>query len=292
MIILCPEIKKSAPSRASNTTAIFGRKGMVKKGFLILVITLASIGLKAQSTLEAGVFGGVSYYLGDINPVTHFSQIEPAYGVIARYNISTRWTVRFSATTSELAGDDLIAGYNEDRALNFITRIYDGSLIAEFNFFDYFTGSGRNYVSPYLLGGVSFFHFNPKDNAGNLLRPLGTEGQFEFDPATGDRMGPEPYSQFGFSIPFGIGVKYSLTKRLGLAVEWRMHKTFTDYIDDISTVYYQETTSPGGTVFEEGMLRGDRNTNDWFNFTGITLTYKFNLGQRQRCLDQDGVQNW
>jgi hypothetical protein len=292
MIILCPEINLSGASQQNKTKSQNGTLQYMRKGIFILFLAFASLGLYAQNTLEAGLYGGVSYYIGDINPSQQFKQIKPAYGAVARYNVSMRWAFTFAFTTSDLIGDDLVVLHDEDRALNFSSRIYDGSLMAEFNFFDYFTGSKKNYVSPYIFGGVSFFHFTPRNLNGDLLRPEGTEGQFAVDPATNERIGPEPYSQFGFSIPFGLGVKYSLTKRLGLAVEWRMHKTFTDYIDDISTVYYQETVAPSGLVFAEGMQRGDRNTNDWFSFAGISLTYKFNLIKRANCLDLDGVQNW
>ena len=40
------------------------------------------------------------------------------------------------------------------------------------------------------------------------------------------------------NIPFGIGGKLSIGKKVGLTVFWEMHKTFTDYLDDISTTYY------------------------------------------------------
>ncbi len=300
MIILCPEINPTGESQINKTKDLKGALQYMRKGIFILFLTVTSLGLYAQNTLEAGLFGGVSYYLGDINPSQQFKQIEPAYGAVARYNISTRWAFSFAFTTSDLIGDDLVVMHNEDRALNFSSRIYDGSLMAEFNFFDYFTGSKKNYVSPYIFGGISLFHFTPRNLDGVLLRPEGTEGQFAFD-SNDERVGPEPYSQFGFSIPFGLGIKYSLTKRLGMTLEWRMHKTFTDYIDDISTVYPENQnvspvpnpnyTDPTGN-FSPGMQRGDRNTNDWFSFAGISLTYKFNLIKKANCLDLDGVQNW
>lgn len=288
MIILCPEMHE-ASQQSHGFLQTLGIKGMMKKALLVLLIVCGSMGLKSQNALEIGAFGGVSYYIGDINPGMHFSQIEPAYGVLGRYYTNTRWAFRFNLNMTDLTGDDLVVKHNEERALNFQTRLYDASLIAEFNFFDYFTGSTRNNISPFIMGGVSFFHFTPYDADGNALRPQGNEGQFATD-VDGNRIGPAPYAQFGFGIPFGIGVKYSLTKRLGVAFEWRMHKTFTDYIDDISTVYYQDTDAPSGVTFEAGMQRGNRNTNDWFSFTGVSLTYKFNLVKRTRCLELDGVQ--
>ncbi len=268
-------------------------KRLVKAGIILIFLVMASPQGKAQSTLELGAFGGASYYLGDINPGLHFKQLQPAYGFLARYSQGTRFAFRFNFTLTEIIGDDYVVKFNEGRGLNFKTELYDASFIAEFNFFDYFTGSKQDYVTPYIFGGFSVFHFTPRDLAGNLLRPLGTEGQYMVD-MDGNRIGPEPYSQIGVSIPFGLGFKYSLTKRIGVAVEWRMHKTFTDYLDDISTVYPGSpdlSLLPGGDT-TYGVQRGDRSNDDWYSFTGVSLTYKFNLIKRERCLDLEGNQTW
>ena len=73
-----------------------------------------------------------------------------------------------------------------------------------------------------------------------------------------------------------------------------MRKTFTDYIDDISTTYYfdasriltptpEQLLSDPTMSHEPNMQRGDEKNNDWYNYTGITLTYKFDLFQKQVC---------
>lgn len=232
---------------------------------------------KAQD-LEVGLFGGGAYYLGDINPGKQFSEVQPAFGLIARYNANTRWTYRVSITTAEVTAQDAVVKFNEARGLAFKTKINDFAAIAEFNFFDYFTGSKRDYVTPYIFGGISIFHFTPRaiDSTGADLHAIGTEGQYL-------EGGPKIYNKVSFSIPFGIGVKYSLGKRVGLAVEWRMQKAFTDYIDDVSTNYADVPGSDPTANFKPDMQRGDKTTNDWFSFAGFTLTYKFNLIGKQKC---------
>lgn len=253
----------------------------------IIPMLLITSALRAQ-TLEVGVFGGGAYYVGDINPALHFNQLQPSFGAVARYNAGTRWAFRLSLTTAEVTADDSKVKFDEDRQLGFKTRINDASVVAEFNFLEYFTGSRKDYFTPFIFGGFSVFQFTPKSLDGVSLRPLGTEGQnIGFD-------GRKKYSSIGFSVPFGIGFKYSITKRLGMAVEWRMHKTFTDYIDDVSTTYYlsgplinpaneEQFLSDPAMIHEPYMQRGNRKTNDWFNYTGVSLTYKFNLGNRRSC---------
>lgn len=238
--------------------------------------------------MEAGVFGGGSYYLGDINPGLHFKEIKPAYGLLARFNQNMRLSGRLSVMFGEIAGADSKVNYVEDRDLKFNSKITDITAVAEFNFLNYFTGSSRNYVSPYIFGGISFFMFNPKAD-GVELQSIGTEGQLiGFD-------GRKQYSKFSVALPFGIGVKYSLTDRIGLNFEWGVRKTFTDYLDDISKTYYLTGSdiNPQNTGQylsdptmrkDPGMQRGNPKNKDWYFITGLSLTYRFDLFGRKKCL--------
>ncbi len=263
------------------------------KKILISVILLFSIGFasKAQE-MEIGFFGGASYYLGDINPGKHFLQSKSAFGALVRYDLNTRLAVRLSAFRGKLQGDDDVIKFKTDRHLHFKSNVTDISAQFEFNFLPYFTGSKMNYVSTYIFVGTSVFFFNPKAD-GVELRDIGTEGQLEnFD-------GRSKYSLVGFAIPFGIGVKYSLTKKIGIGVEWGMRKTFTDYIDDISTTYYlnghdidpanmdEVLSDPTMSKLPE-MQRGDPGNNDWYSFAGIYITYKIDLSGKTKCLEYQG----
>lgn len=246
--------------------------------------------MKGQ-TLEVGFFGGLSYYMGDLNPAYHFLQPKPSYGVLARYNAGTRWVFKISGYRGKVVGSDAMSNTNMNRALSFESVITDISATAEFNFFDYFTGSKRNNWSPYIFGGLGYFTFNPKAN-GVELSSLGTEGQ------NVGFAGRSPYSKWSIAVPFGVGFKFSLNSRISAAVEWGLRKTFTDYIDDVSTTYYLEgpEIDPGNTaeilsdptmLHEPFQERGNPQTQDWYAFAGLTLTYKFNLFGNRRCPDQN-----
>jgi len=110
------------------------------------------------------------------------------------------------------------------------------------------------------------------------LQPEGTEGQND---NFNDR---SPYNQYSFAIPFGFGFKYSLTDKFGLTFEWGMRKTFTDYIDDISTTYADDPSviADPTQTHSAYMQRGDDQTMDWYNYTGVTITYKFDLRNKKR----------
>ncbi len=255
--------------------------------FLILSLTF-SAKLSAQRTLELGIFGGGSYYIGDLNPALHFNMTQPAYGGLVRYNFNSRLALKLSYSRGEVKGNDTKTKAVYNRDLSFLTIINDVSLTGEFNFLKYYTGSKRNYFTPYIMGGASLFFYNPKSLGGVDLRTIGTEGQnIGFD-------GRTPYKTYSFALTFGFGFKYSLTERLGLGFEWGMRKAFTDYIDDVSTTYYLEGSSVNpnqtGQVLSDPtmshspyMQRGDRKQWDWYNFTGITITYKFDLYSNNKC---------
>jgi hypothetical protein len=256
--------------------------------FIIPFLFCTEVGL-AQRSLEVGLFGGGAYYLGDLNPQKHFSQIDLAYGLMARYNLDSRWAVKVGAYRGTVKADDNISKANLSRQLSFSSKITEISAVMELNFLDYITGNTRQYISPYIFAGIGFFFHNPK--VGDIkLKDMGTEGQnIGYD-------GREPYNLFSFALPFGFGFKYSLNKKLGFALEWGIRKTLTDYIDDVSETYYLdgESIDPNNTaqVLSDptmdhipGMQRGDPQTKDWYSFVGITVTYKFNLFRQYRCTD-------
>ena len=247
--------------------------------FFLLIATIFS-----QAQLEVGVFAGGSFYMGDINPNIPFLQTSVAYGALGRYPLGSRWAIKINLYKGILNGDDKIAKYNEERSLEFTSGIWEFGGVGEFNFMPYFTGSLKNYFTPYIFGGAAMLYHRPQ--IGNLdLKDYRTENT--------------DYSYYAFTIPFGIGVKYSFSKRIATTIEWGMRKTFTDYIDDVSTTYYIDANAPNlspeeleslrfsdpNRNHEPGMQRGNSKTNDWYSFAGITLTYSINLKNRNKCSD-------
>lgn len=93
---------------------------------------------------------------------------------------------------------------------------------------------------PYGIIGLGVFHFDPEgsltDNRGNTtwykLHPLRTEGQ-------GMKEYPDkkPYALTQINIPMGGGLRYQINERFNSSIELLYRKTFTDYIDDVSTTY-------------------------------------------------------
>lgn len=266
------------------------------RNFILLIfISFASLSLHAQ--LEVGIFGGGSFYMGDLNPTKPFHQSGVSYGLIARYNLSGRWTGRLHAYQGTIAGDDEKSGWKPERSLAFTSGINELAGIIEFHFLPYYNGSMKNFWTPYIFGGFALLYHKPEISE-KELRDFGTEGQ-NYPGDLWDNATRDSYSYYVFSIPFGVGVKYSFSKHIGASVEWGMRKTFTDYLDDVSTTYYLNSSEIGpddpsysdlqysdpNMNHEAGMQRGDSKTDDWYSFFGLTLTYHINLINRNKCSD-------
>lgn len=259
--------------------------------WIVIFLLLPFFSNAQNKTSELGLFLGGSYYMGDLNPSQPFLLTKPAGGVIFRYIINQRYALKIGGLYGNVAGDDVNANnrWQKERNLRFRSPILEASGQIEFNFFPYETGDEKKRFTPYVFIGLGMFHFSPKakfrDDWYNLQQ-LGTEGQGSLAYQT------KKYSLAQLSIPFGMGIKYSLNKRWALGAEWGMRKTYTDYIDDVSTVYadpyillaeqgpaaaYLSDQSHGNELQElanTGRQRGNSKTKDWYSFFGATLTYK------------------
>ncbi|GAB4316112.1 MAG: DUF6089 family protein [Bacteroidales bacterium] len=254
------------------------------------------ISLQGFSQLEVGLFAGGSYYIGDLNPTVPFLMTRPAYGAVARYTLSSRWVARVNAFQGKVEGDDNVSNFLPERNLSFNNKVTELAGTMEFHFLPYFNGSLKQYFTPYIFAGAGFFYHKPQSGETDLA-DFGTEGQnnTEFLPDGVERPG---YSKFVPSIPFGIGVKYSFTQFISASLEWGMRKTFTDYIDDVSTTYYlpsnldpshpdynAQSYSDPGRNHEPMMQRGNSATNDWLSFFGLSITYYIDLRNKNKCPD-------
>jgi hypothetical protein len=192
-----------------------------------------------------------------------------------------------------------------ERNLNFQSKISEVALVAEIHPFHIFGNyDGRDveppFWSPYLVGGVGIFSFNPqaKNRFGRLvdLQPLSLEGQgFVEYPER------QPYKLTQMNLILGAGVKYELSTFLNLRAEFLLRTLNTDYLDDVSRryinpsyfatylsgaqlqdaldLYSNDRKNPGGPTGEfrktEGGIRGNPKDNDaYFTFNiklGIIL---------------------
>jgi hypothetical protein len=125
---------------------------------------------------------------------------------------------------------------------------------------------------------------------------LGTEGQ-----ETTKFNDKRRYSLTQISIPVGVGAKWQLDDHWALGFEFGLRKTFTDYLDDVSTIYVDDIIVGGASgplalamkdrslevnqmKFENNEARGGAGGKDWYMMTGLTITYRI-LGGSQPCFN-------
>ena len=193
---------------------------------------------------EVGVFLGGSNYIGDIGPTTYVSPNEPAIGVLYKWNKSPRHSYRFSYIQSKITSNDLdskeVSRYQ--REYRFENNLKEVSLGLEFNFFDFNLHESSRKISPYVASGLSYF----------LAKYTLTDSK------TDTSVRGRTERRKSIALPIIIGIKSNISPRLVLALETGARYTLTDNVDG---------------SFNQNF--GNINNNDWYVFTGATLTYTF-----------------
>lgn len=240
-----------------------------------------------------GLFAGAINYQGDLNPNSFtLRHSNFAIGFSIRKPFSRWFNLRAGITAGTIkASDSWNRDYLKSRNLSFSTSIKEVYAGLEITLLDL---SSKKFT-PYVYGGIAVFHFNPwaYDDLGEkvYLKPLSTEGQ-------GLSAYPEQksYSLTQIALPFGVGVRYAVSDALSIGIEFNQRKSFTDYIDDVSTHYvdrnillqekgpkavemaYRGGQSPLGQPQypQHGEQRGTPSEMDWYYFLGLTLECKLN----------------
>lgn len=203
------------------------------------------------STSFLGDLGGGSGDGRDYSPADlDFSETRTAFGLGYRQKIKRYLNASGKFNYLIAKGDDAKADniYRNNRNLNFKATILEVSGRIEIGYQSSRTGGNRygikkNYsaaskaLTHNIFGfvGIGVFYFNPKGKTATgeyvALRPLHTEGQ-------GLPGGPKQYSSVSICIPVGLYYKAVINKQWSVGVEVAVRKTFTDYIDDVGSSYY------------------------------------------------------
>jgi hypothetical protein len=240
-------IKEKTSLILNNKILVYIFATMLKFILVIAISVITTVSAYSQYYVDYGISAGVTNYLGEFGGGEgtrrgFVSDMKLNYsrwtlGGFYRYRVSNKIGLKASLNYIRLSGDDsksLNPG-RKGRNLNFKNDMFELLLNGELYIYKVNdvggTGRYRTDFNLYLFGGIGMFYSNPKGQAPSgewvALQPLQTEGV--------------AYSRFNLAIPLGIGFYYTLNRkyRLGLEIGWRT--TFTDYIDDASTVYVAHT---------------------------------------------------
>ena len=218
----------------------------MKKIFNLLLCFFPFITLNAQIH-EIGVFLGGSNFIGDVGSTTYIAPDKLAVGVLYKWNKSPRHSYRFSFTHSTIAGNDSKSeeSSRNKRGFSFKNNVKELSAGLEFNFFDFNLHDEDLKITPYIFSGLNYFLYD------ELYIENGIAEKYE--------------GSNSFAIPIILGIKSNISRDFVLAAEIVTRYTFTDNIDG---------SNPTNDSFP-GNRFGNLNNNDWYVFTGVTLTYTF-----------------
>ena len=256
---------------------------------------------------------GISNFLGELGGANqigtnYFRDLEwsltrMAASVGLRYKLSNYFALKSHLTYGRITGDDKLTTeyFRNYRNLNFFSDIYEFNVNFEGAFQQEQVGHRyrlskvrgmKGYeLYTYAFVGVGVFYFDPKTTyKGTTIRlqPLGTEGQ-------GLIPSRNRYSLVQLCIPVGIGFKYTIDRTWGVGLELGIRKTFTDYIDDVSTTYFDFNNYPNANqdaaalsdrsnqsdpvVTTPGEQRGDPRDKDSYMFGIFSINYKLKNGR-------------
>jgi hypothetical protein len=205
----------------------------------MMFIALFSSQLAVSQINEIGFFLGGANYIGDIGSTSYINPNQIAIGGIFKWNRSPRYSYRISGTYARIMGDDNKSDDARRQQRGF---------------------SFTNSIKEVSLGmEFNFLDFNLHTES-RVVSPYLYSGLTYLS---------YNYSQGGVTkregaaaIPMTLGIKMSLTNHLVLGTEIGARYTLTDNL---------EGATPPNTI-------GNLNSDDWYVFTGATLTYTF--GQR------------
>ena len=209
----------------------------------------------SAQTYEVGLFAGGANAIGDVGKMNYIAPSGIAFGAIAKWNKSKRYAWRASAIYGEFSFEDaksdipsrIQRGYSVDNS------ILEVSAGLEFHFWEYNLHKVGPAMTPYLYTGLSYFRYDYNYFDAGVLQNL--------DQRDGS-----------FAIPMTLGIKARINQFLIFGAEIGARYTFTDNLD---------ASNPEGTNFEQFRF-GNIFSDDWYVFSGLTVTYTFG---RKPCRD-------
>ncbi len=260
-------------------------------GFFVLCICMFSHAQYRYGYFRIGVSVGATNYLGDLDDDFTYKFTKPGVGLVGSYRFNPFMNARLNFFQGWISGTDARSNdfARNRRNLSFRSSITEASFQLVFDFIP----TDRSYtyrpsMTPYVFGGIGIFSFNPQAQIEGQwveLQPLGTEGQFLPDP---DGRYPDPYNLTQIAFPIGAGMRFSIGRKWDLEIEAGWRKTFTDYLDDVSSLYpnledlraqnplaglLSDRIDGPVSAAELNGIRGDRTQTDWYIYTNVTLSY-------------------
>jgi len=261
----------------------------MSRTYLAILFSIFFIKNSSAQLVELGIGAGVGNYFGDLASYPVVTESKPTGSLFVRLNLSSTWAWTNQFSYIQISGDDRNYAVNAPRGLSFTTNISEFSSLMEFNYLKFGPGVLDEKSTGFVYAGLAAAMFTPKAKIGDTwyeLRDYQTEGVV--------------YSKQLIAIPFGIGFKAIFHRNMTLEWQLGFRKTFTDYLDDVSTVYpdmdkvvadkglislyLTDRTAEGNggiPLNKSGYKRGNPDNRDWYMTSTISFVYRLN--SRVKC---------
>lgn len=250
--------------------------------FIVVAVLLANAttalsqsfyAIRRERSLIGYVGVGSANYYGELTaPDTFFGTVKYGLNVGLEHFLTNRISTRAEVNWFQISGNDADAPESRRiRNLNFTSNNVEASIQGTFNLLP----NGRRFYQRQMINfygfvGIGLLYMNPKtEYNGSLvaLQPLQTEGV--------------KYSKFQPVIPFGGGMKLKVGPFFNIAFEGGLRKTFTDYMDDVSSKTYPDPATLSSDLARvlsnrsgnPGGLRGNPETKDWYFMMNARIQY-------------------
>jgi len=225
----------------------------------IIVVLLCVFGKLSSQTYEVGLFAGGTNNIGDVGRTNYILPSNLAIGGLFKWNLAKRYAWRAGVTYGKFKADDSKSNDPSRKQRGFVAdnSILEASAGLEFNFVEYNLHKLGPAFTPYLYTGISYFRYDYNYfDGGQQLNVNQKDG--------------------AFAIPMTVGAKMRLNQFLILGAEIGARYTFTDNLDGSNPVKLNVSRQLGDLQF------GNIFSDDWYVFSGLTLTYTFG---RKPCMD-------
>ena len=204
---------------------------------------------------EIGVFLGGSNYIGDVGTDRYLDPNELAYGLIYKWNVTDRYSFRGGVTFTTLRenefNNNVINRFRRSYKVENSLQEFTGGI--EINFKEFNLHDPKLSFTPYIFYGLSYFRYdqfyitpNVSTSPPNYVN-YGKDREIALPLIIGFKVNPNPF----FVIGFEIGARYSMTDNLDGS------NPQNEFADNLEYKF------------------GNIANNDWYIFTGITISFTF-----------------
>ncbi len=199
--------------------------------------TFQKIEAPQKSRFELGLYTGGAIFNGTISQSNLFSNDVNLFNALnVNYTIFSNLSASMSIANFKLSNSDKLSKNNEQQArgMSFTTSMMGISTSINFDFVDNRLYTKARKIRPSVGFGIDVFSFAPSDKYNGIeykLQPLGTGGQFA------DSTG-KPYSLMALGYFFNFKVKYQINRFNSVGLHLSIHKSMSDYLDDVGPDLY------------------------------------------------------